>query len=329
LGVVHGANSLTFLRLPGGRPVSTWRLGRGMNAPVLSSDGRLLATLPGGPSGVPPSPNAGPPTGPVRIWNVAQRRIVAVIHPQGAASVTAFSQDDRFVELLEGGGANSPRTPVLVDIATGHTVTLQEGYPGIPCLSSNPSDYGLSRDDRVIAIGTFCGQVDVFNAPTGRVLHQLDQGAEVSAVDLAPDGSRLLVASWDSRATIYDVATGRPLLNLIGHTRGIEWGGFAAGGSLVVTVSLDHTVRVWNARTGQQLRVLTFSDIQGSPVAFSPNGQEMAIPENTPTSAGVSEAVRVFDICPACTNARALLSLAAPHVTNKLTVLEKTVIGGS
>lgn len=148
-------------------------------------------------------------------------------------------------------------------------------------------------------------------------------------MDLAPDGSRLLVASWDSRATIYDVATGRPLLNLIGHARGIEWGGFAAGGSLVVTVSLDHTVRVWNARTGQQLRVLTFSDIQGSPVAFSPNGQEMAIPENTPTSAGVSEAVRVFDICPACTNARALLSLAAPHVTNKLTVLEKTVIGFS
>jgi WD40 repeat protein len=340
VGGPHGSNPLGgpglgghirvfFVSLPSGRVVSTWRLDRGMNAPVLSSDGRFMATLPGGPRGARPAPNAGPPAGPVRIWNVSRRMVVAVIHPPGAASVIAFSQDDRFVELLEGGSASSPGTPVLVNISTRHAVTLQTGYPGIPCLGPNSSYFAVSDDDRVTAIGAFCGQVDLFSATTGRVLHQLDQRAEVSAVDLTPDGSRLLVASWDSRATIYDVATGRPLVNLIGHTRGIEWGGFAAGGSLVVTVSLDHTVRVWNARTGQQLRVLTFSDVQGSPVAFSPNGQEMAIPENAPTSAGVSDAVRVFDLCPACTNARALLSLAAPHVTNQLTVLEKTVIGGS
>jgi hypothetical protein len=37
----------------------------------------------------------------------------------------------------------------------------------------------------------------------------------------------------------------------------------------------------------------------------------------------------VFDTCPACANARALLSLAAPHVTKQLTVLEKTVVENS
>jgi WD40 repeat protein len=329
LGTVHGRNAMFFVSLPSGNVVSTWRLGRGMNAPVLSSDGRLLATLPGGPSGAPPSPNAGPPSGPVRIWNVAQRRVVAVIHPPGAATVTAFSPDDRFVELLVGGDPNSPGHPVLLNVATGHTVTLQEGYPGIPCLQGNPSDFALSRNDRVFAASGFCGEVDLFNATTGSVLRQFNQGAEISAVDLTPDGSRLLVASWDSRATIYDVATGRPLVNLIGHTRGIAWGGFAAGGSLVVTVSLDRTVRVWDARTGQQLRVLTFSDIQGSP-AFSPNGQEMAIPENNPTS-GVSDAVRVFGTCPACQNPKALLALAAPRAApaSRLTALERTVINGS
>jgi len=45
---------------------------------------------------------------------------------------------------------------------------------------------------------------------------------------------------------------------------------------------------------------------------------------NTPVL-GVDDILRVFDTCPACTDARALLSLAAPHVTSQLTVLERTV----
>ena len=43
----------------------------------------------------------------------------------------------------------------------------------------------------------------------------------MSSAGLSPDGKRLLISSWDSRATIYDVATGKALVNLIGHTRGI------------------------------------------------------------------------------------------------------------
>jgi WD40 repeat protein len=264
----------------------------------------------------------------VRIWSVEQRKPVDVVHPAQPAGGVAFSQDDRWLGILEGGNANSIGTPVLVNIATGRTVTPR-GVSSLPCRSANTNDYALSRNDRVLAIGGFCGEVGLWGT-TGRPLRRVDQGAEISAVDLTPDGSRLLVASWDSRATIYDVATGRPLVNLIGHTRGIAFGAFAAGGSLVVTLSLDHTVRVWNARTGQQLRVLTFTDIQSGPVAFSPNGREMAIAENTP-SLGAGGVVRVFGTCPACQNPKALLALAKPHAApaSRLTVLERTVINGS
>jgi WD40 repeat protein len=327
---LHGSNALFQIGLPSGKVVSDWRLGRRMSAPILSSDGRFLATLPSGPRGAPRSANAGPPTGAVHIWSVAQRRIVGVIHPQGAASVIGFSPDDRYLELVVGG-TNSPGTPVLASAATGRVLTLQEGFPGITCLNSGPNNFSLSQNDRVIAIGTFCGDVFLFNATTGAVLREINEDAELSAVSVSPNGSRVLVTSWDSRATIYDVATGRALVNLIGHTRGIAWGGFAAGGSLVVTVSLDHTVRVWSARTGQQLRVLTFGHVQGAPVAFSPNGQEMAIPEQSSVPPGPSEVVRVFGTCPACQNAKALLALARPHVvpTGRLTELERTVVNGA
>ena len=50
--------------------------------------------------------------------------------------------------------------------------------------------------------------------------------------------------------------------------------------------------------------------------------------ENTPVL-GVDDVVRVFDTCPACQDPQALRTLAAPHVTNRLTTLERTVINGA
>jgi hypothetical protein len=86
-------------------------------------------------------------------------------------------------------------------------------------------------------------------------------------------------------------------------------------------------VRVWDARTGQNLRVLTFTDDQNG-VALSADGSELAVGENTPTF-GAPTIIRVFDTCPACQNPRALLKLAAPHATTNTTQLERSVIAGS
>jgi WD40 repeat protein len=122
------------------------------------------------------------------------------------------------------------------------------------------------------------------------------------------------------------VANGKPLVNLIGHTRGIGFASFTPDASMVVTASLDHTVRVWDARTGQQLRVLSFTEAQGL-IAFSADGRLMVIGGGVPGS-GVASVARVYETCPACTNPKALLGQAAPHAapSNRLTLLERTVI---
>ena len=92
----------------------------------------------------------------------------------------------------------------------------------------------------------------------------------------------------------------------------------------MATSSLDQTVRIWNAYTGQVLRVLSFPDGQ-SPLVFNPTEASSRSPRPIPR-AGAPDIVRVFDTCPACTNAHALLSLAARHATSQLTVLERTVV---
>ena len=304
----------------GGRAVRRQTL-PGVHAVVLSGDGRFSLGLGDNGSGLPHAI-------PLTIWDTRSGRIVrrlsvtSVPAVEGAAATT-FSWDDARIALSEGSATSGPIS-VILSIATGKTVELQNS--SVAC-QSPPSSFAFSRNDRRVAGADFCGYADVWDAQTGRLLRQVNEGGEVSAVDLNPDGSRLLASSWDSQATIWSVATGRRLVNLIGDTRGLAGAAFSPDGSMAATSSLDRTVRIWDSRTGQVLRVLTFPDDQW-PLAFNADGSEFAVAESDPAS-GAPDAVRVFDTCPACTNARALLSLAAPHVTRELTVLEQTVVNGS
>ncbi len=320
LAVVEDAyrkTSLATFRLPGGRPLQSWAVGPFLTTGIsLSQDARYLVTY----ASTAGTNTGAPASGPVRIWSVATHRVVRTL-PRASVALALMSPDDSRLFLLVGVTRTGIGKGEVVNLATGHVVTLGLATP--PC-GYFPPDVAFSSDDRRIAGGSFCGFADVWSATTGRLLRQVNEGGEISSAGLSPDGSRLLVSSWDSRATIWSVASGSPLVELIGHTRGIAGAVFAAGGSLVVSDALDHTVRVWNASTGLQLRVLTFTALQGT-IAVSADGSQLAIGENTPIL-GVDDVVRVFDTCPACQNPTSLLALAVPRVTNRLTTLESTVI---
>ena len=304
-----------------GRSLATWLIGpyaTSSFAYAISNDARYLVTF------TSPNKSTGVPVrAPVREWNVVTHQVIRTL-PATPVYSAALSPDDTRLFLDVGVPHSGMAQPEVVTLATGHVVKLRQANP---CGYTSQDQVAFSANDTRVAQASFCGFADVWSASSGHLLRQVNEGAEVSSVDLTPNGSRLLVGSWDSRATIWSVATGHPLVQLIGHTRGILEATFAAGGSQVVTASLDRTVRVWNARTGQGLRVLTFPYRQYG-FAVSPDGQEMAVAENTPIE-GVDDIVRVFATCPACTNARALLALAAPHVTKQLTVLERTVVNGA
>ena len=294
----------------------------GAGAVVLSGDGRLAI-------GIDTKASVLPQAGKDTIFDARTGRIVrrlSVTLPPagyGFAEDATFSWNDARVALVEGARLSGPIS-VILSLATGKAVQLEGA--DTTC-GSPPESFAFSRNDRRIAGADFCGYADVWDARTGRLLRQVHEGGEVSAANLSPDGSRLVVSSWDSRATIWSVATGRRLVNLIGDTRGLEGAAFSPDGSLIATSSLDRTVRIWDSHTGQVLRVLSFPDDQW-PLAFNADGSEFAVAESDP-SPGAPDVVRVFGTCPACTNAHALLSLAAPHLTNQLTVLEKTVVDNS
>ena len=85
---------------------------------------------------------------------------------------------------------------------------------------------------------------------TGVVLQKLKghDGAVTSAA-FSPDGQRVVTASADKTARIWNTTTGALLTELKGHGDWVESAAFSPDGGRIVTASDDSTARVWDIST--------------------------------------------------------------------------------
>lgn len=104
--------------------------------------------------------------------------------------------------------------------------------------------------------------------------------AGVNAVAFLPAAAgaerpRVVTASDDGTARIWNGDTGRELLTLSGHTKKVVAVAASPDGKLVATASWDRTVRLWDAETGRSLRVLEGHDNSVNDLVFSPDGADV------------------------------------------------------
>src|SRR5204863_8945204 len=90
-----------------------------------------------------------------------------------------------------------------------------------------------------------------------RQLAVFGHSSVVNAANWSPDGKRVVTASHDGTARIWDAATGAELVVLSGHRGAVDTAAFSPDGRRVVTASVDNTARIWDAVTGKQLAVLS------------------------------------------------------------------------
>jgi WD40 repeat protein/serine/threonine protein kinase len=104
----------------------------------------------------------------------------------------------------------------------------------------------------------------------------------------SPDGTRVVTASRDHTARIWDARTGAQLAVLSGHTDIVYCAVYSPDGTRVVTASRDHTARIWDAYSGAQLAVLSGHDDGVNSVSYSPNGMRIV-------TASFDKSARIWD----------------------------------
>jgi eukaryotic-like serine/threonine-protein kinase len=94
----------------------------------------------------------------------------------------------------------------------------------------------------------------------------------VVAAAFSPDGARVVTASADKTARVWEAATGNELITLRGHEAEVFSAAFGPDGLRVATASADKTARFWDAATGAELAVLHGHTAGLSSAAFSHDG---------------------------------------------------------
>jgi WD40 repeat protein len=100
----------------------------------------------------------------------------------------------------------------------------------------------------------------------------------VRSVFFSPDGMRVVTASDDKTARIWDARTGASLSNLLGHEKAVNSAAFSPEGTRIVTASDDGTACIWDAKSGTKLHCLKDKDEDNGIVhdaVFSPDGKRV------------------------------------------------------
>src|SRR6266511_3388091 len=89
-------------------------------------------------------------------------------------------------------------------------------------------------------------------------LHRLLNGhsAAVKSAGFSGDGKRVVTASDDNTARIWNAESGKEIAILQGHEGPVPSAAFSGDGKRVVTASNDNTARIWDAESGKEIVVL-------------------------------------------------------------------------
>ncbi len=117
--------------------------------------------------------------------------------------------------------------------------------------TSNPTYFTLVQRDLILLTQEYINHLPEFSEKT--------LGGHVKAIKSArfnPQGTKIVTASRDNTAKIWDVKMGALIHTLTGHTGLINSARFNLQGTQIVTASNDKKVIIWDAKTGFLIIIL-------------------------------------------------------------------------
>jgi WD40 repeat protein len=134
------------------------------------------------------------------------------------------------------------------------------------------TDAEFSPDGSLVAIAGH-DSAEVYDASTGRELDSFPSGKSAYSADFTPDGTRVVVASWDGTAAVYDVATGHRLVS-VNAGNWVNSGAVSPDGTTFATASRNTTAQIWSTSTGALVATVR-TGLEVFAVAFSPDGKRV------------------------------------------------------
>ncbi len=202
------------------------------HSPSFSPDGRRVVTAGEGPT--------------AQVWKASTGKPVGQpMRHDGNVLSASFSPDGDWIVT-----ASEDKSARVWDAATGKPATEPMRHQGSVVSAV------FSPDSRRIVTASEDGTAQVWNALTGQPVGQPTQpfakadrrspSPPLTTASFSPDGQRVVTASKNGSARVWDAATGRPVGNLLRHHDGIVAASFHPHGRQVVTASRDGSARVWD-----------------------------------------------------------------------------------
>ncbi len=145
-------------------------------------------------------------------------------------------------------------------------------------------------DDGRLLLAAIAPTVSLWDLSTGQ---EVEHGLPPGAIGiLSPDGrmyAQGLVGDLEQDVVLWDVASGRELQRLTGHSDGGRPVSFADNGRQLITWGWEGTARVWDVASGRELLVLAGHTDALQDAALSPD-------ERFLVTAGQDKTVRVWDL---------------------------------
>lgn len=114
------------------------------------------------------------------------------------------------------------------------------------------------------------GEITIWNFREGRLLHKLPTAHSdtVFCIRFSPDGKTIATAGADRLAKLFEVASGKHLRSLSGHTHHVLSADWKTDGATLATAGADGVVKTWNPTTETARRTIRVLETEASAITF-------------------------------------------------------------